>query len=241
MQSLLPWLHAALNAPDNEVPQCLGHVHIHIMSEHGWQQPWLGQGRGGRHYCVLPQCHALLSLKTLQLPLTRDRVELLIIIELSWGDPKTEKHFVDIRFILHITTQSPKVSCNVQVCRKIRQNNLFLHLVRGEVTTGRRFPVDPHTLSILLIASNTEQISLLKAEAGGTLVSLQRLDIMSLLTSKVINIIQAEEVSGSIYMVSLHEFIRQTTDLKMVEKKKKKKKIYFFASVWAYLRIPSQG
>ena len=121
-----------------------------------------------------------------------------------------------------MTTQSPKVSCNVQVCRKIRQNNLFLHLVRGEVTTDRRFPVDPHTLSILLIASNTKQISLLKAEAGGTLVCLQCHDIMSLLTSKVIkfNIIQAVEVSGSIYTVSLHEFIRQTTDLKMVAKKK---------------------
>ena len=103
---------------------------------------------------------------------------------------------------MHMTTQSAKVSCNIWVCRKICQNNLFLHLVRGEVTTDRSFPVDPHTLSILLIASNTEQISLLKAEAGGTSVSLQCLDIMSLLTAKVINIIQAVEVSGSIYMVN---------------------------------------
>ena len=146
-----------------------------------------------------------------------------------------------------MTTQSPKVSCNIRVCRKIRQNNLFLHLVRGEVTTDRRFSVDPHTLSILLIASNTKQISLLKAEAGGTLVSLQCLDIMSLLTTKVINIIQAIEVSGSIYMVSLHEFIRQTTDLEMVARKKKEKKnfipfhLYGFTPIYVSLVKESQG
>jgi len=60
-----------------------------------------------------------------------------------WCNPKTEKHFVDIRFILHMTTQSPKVSCNIRVCRKIRQNNLFLHLVRGEVTTTDVFRFGP--------------------------------------------------------------------------------------------------
>ena len=156
MQSLLPWLHAALNAPDKWSTTMLRtctYITRQNMADNSFGL--VGEGEGGITVC-LPQCHALLSLKTLQLPLTRDRVELLIIIELSWGDPKIEKQFVDIRFILHMTTQSPKVSCNVRVCRKIRQNNLFLHLVRGEVTTDRRFPVDPHTLSIPLIASNTE-------------------------------------------------------------------------------------